>query len=151
MTDFFFSFLTKMLKLSQKKEVFRDDVRTKFPGENQFHKNVSEVLGRASGEEGWGSQQQWVPVLFWKSSAGRGRGMLCCSDLCMPWLHISCSSCTLPTPPTAPDTVGFQPDRNLSRRTGCELLPCPAALARGLQELKVAFGAIHQGVLAAEH
>lgn len=44
--------------------------------------------------------------------------------------------------------VGFQPD---FRETSCELLPCLAALARGLQELKVAFGAIHHGVLAAEH
>lgn len=93
-------------------------------------------------------------VFFWEGSAGHGRGKLSCSDFCIH-CNTACD-CTSAAPAVLsllPQlTMRFQPDfRNLSRRTGWDLLPCLAALARGLQELKVAFGAIHHGVLAAEH
>lgn len=89
-------------------------------------------------------------MFFWKSSAGHGRG-----SAAEAFAYTGCTSAApavlSPRLPLPLPTVGFQPERNLSRRTGCALALSRAALARGLQEVKVAFGAIHHGVPAEEH
>lgn len=117
---------------------------------------VSKVVGRETWEERVRKPAVVGASVFLKEQYGIWQETGCdAQGCCIYRLHLRWVSCALPMPSTAPANSGISSTRwvphILLRGSSCELLPWLAALARGLQKLKMAFETTHHGVLAEEH
>lgn len=102
----FFLLLDKNVETFPKRRKFSEMMsKPSFPVKTSFIKMSVRLWAERAGRKGEGASSSGCVCVSGRAvqdAAGAG----CAADPCMHWLHISCSSCALPTPPTAPAKAG---------------------------------------------